>query len=90
MGTVKLMLLDVLKPHEPSILDLSKKIGTVAGVAAVDITIVSVDRKVETAKITIEGSDFSYDKILKIINDYGATVKSIDRVVTGKKQPMIV
>ncbi len=85
MGTVRLMVLDVLKPHEPSILDLSKKIAGVSGVANVDITIMSVDRKVETAKITIEGTDFNYDKIQKIINDYGATVKSIDRVVTGKR-----
>ncbi len=85
MGTVKLMVLDVLKPHEPSILELAKKIGSVRGVEGVDVTIMSVDRKVETAKITLEGHDFSYDNILKIINDYGATVKSIDRVSTGKK-----
>ncbi len=85
MGYVKLMVLDVLKPHEPSILELAKKIGTVRGVEAVDVTIMSVDRKVETAKITLEGHDFNYDSILKIINDYGATVKSIDRVSTGKK-----
>ncbi|MBI3033900.1 DUF211 domain-containing protein [Candidatus Woesearchaeota archaeon] len=81
----KLMVLDVLKPHEPSILELSKKLSSVAGVGAVDITIVSVDRRVETAKVTIEGGDFQYDKILKVINDYGATVKSIDRVSFGKK-----
>ncbi len=85
MGHVKLIVLDVLKPHEPSILDLTRKLGTIKGVEAVDATIMSVDRKVETAKITIEGADFSYETILKIINDYGATVKSIDRVSTGKK-----
>ncbi len=85
MGHVKLMVLDVLKPHEPSILELAKKIGTVRGIEAVDITIMSVDRKVETAKVTVEGSDFSYESILKIVNDYGATIKSIDRVTTGKK-----
>ena len=83
--TVKLMVLDVLKPHEPSILDMGKKLGAVRGVELVDITIMSVDRKVETAKITIEGSDYNYDSLLKIINDYGATVKSIDRVTIGKK-----
>ncbi len=86
MGTVRAMVLDVLKPHEPSILELSKKLGQVKGVSAVDITIVSVDRRVETAKITIEGNNFSYESLLKIINDYGATVKSIDRVLTGKRK----
>ncbi|MBI4438840.1 DUF211 domain-containing protein [Candidatus Woesearchaeota archaeon] len=85
MGVVKLMVLDVLKPHEPSILDMARKLGSVKGVEGVDVTIMSVDRKVETAKITIEGTDFMYDSLLKIINDYGATVKSIDRVSTGKK-----
>ena len=81
---VKSMVLDVLKPHEPSILELAKKLGTVKGVEAVDITIMSVDRKVETAKVTIDGSDFSYDSLLRIVNDYGGTIKSIDRITTGK------
>ena len=85
MTKIKKLVLDVLKPHEPSIILLAGKINEIKGVDFVDITIASVDRRVETAKITIEGSGFSYDKILKIINDYGATVKSIDRVATGKK-----
>lgn len=85
MTKIKKIVLDVLKPHEPSIILLAEKLNDVKGVNFVDIIIASVDRKVETAKISIEGTNLNYDKLLKVIQDNGATVKSIDQVSTGVK-----
>jgi len=86
MTKIKKLVLDVLKPHEPSIILLAGKINDIKGVDLVDITIASVDRRVETAKITIEGTTLNYDKILKEIQDNGATVKSIDQVLTSARE----
>ena len=86
MTKIKKLVLDVLKPHEPSIILLAGKINDIKGVDLVDITIASVDRRVETAKITIEGTTLNYDKILKEIQDNGATVKSIDQVLTSTRE----
>ena len=86
MTKIKKLVLDVLKPHEPSIILLAGKINEIKGVDFVDITIASVDRRVETAKITIEGATLNYDKILKEIQDNGATVKSIDHVLTSTRE----
>ncbi|MBN2454363.1 DUF211 domain-containing protein [Candidatus Woesearchaeota archaeon] len=83
MAKLRRIVLDVLKPHEPSVIDLSQSISAAKGVDCVDITIVSVDRKVENARITIEGQSLNYDRIKKIINDNGGTVKSIDRASSG-------
>jgi hypothetical protein len=84
MAKIRRLVLDTLKPHEPNIIDLANELGEIVGVAAVNISIYELDRKVENAKITIEGEDISYDLVLKLIEEMGGTVHSIDEVVAGK------
>ncbi len=78
------MVLDVLKPIEPSIVDLAKKISVLEGISAVNISIAEIDHKVENAKITIEGDDLDYDVVAAMIRDLGGSIHSIDEVVAGK------
>ena len=58
--------------------------GGLAGVDGVNIMIYEMDRKVENAKITIEGSDLDWEVILSTVEDAGGTVHSIDEAVAGK------
>lgn len=81
---IRRVVLDVLKPHDPSIIELSQRLAGLPGVDGVNIGIYEVDRKVENAKITIEGSELEYEPILTIIEDAGGTVHSIDEAVAGK------
>ncbi len=85
MSNVRRLVLDTLKPHEPGIIEMSKAISELDGITAVNISIYEIDRKVENAKITIEGDDISYPNVLDIITEMGATVHSIDEVVAGRK-----
>ena len=85
MSNVRRLVLDTLKPHEPSIIALAQSISELEGIDAVNISIYEIDRKVENAKITIEGEDISYPKVLDVITDMGGTVHSVDEVVTGTK-----
>jgi hypothetical protein len=85
MSNIRRLVLDTLKPHEPGIIEMSKAISVLDGVMAVNISIYEIDRKVENAKITIEGDDISYPSVLGIITEMGATVHSIDEVVAGRK-----
>ena len=85
MSTIRRLVLDTLKPHEPSIIKLAQSISELEGVGAVNISIYEIDRKVENAKITIEGDDLTYPRILDIITDMGGTVHSVDEVVAGTK-----
>jgi hypothetical protein len=80
---IRRVVLDVLKPHDPSIIELSQRLASLPGVDGVNIMIYEVDRKVENAKITAEGSDLSYTEILQTIEDCGGTVHSIDEAVAG-------
>lgn len=83
MDKIRRLVLDVLKPHEPSIIHFAKQLSDLEGIDAVNISIYEIDRKVENAKITIQGKDIVYDDVLKVIQDNGGSVHSIDEVVAG-------
>jgi len=84
MGKVRRLVLDVLKPLEPTIIELAQQLSALSGVEAVNISIYEIDRMVENAKITIEGDDLSYENVDQVIQENGGTVHSIDEVVAGK------
>ena len=84
MAHVRRLVLDVLKPHDPSILDLAELLSELPGVEAVNISIYEIDRKVENAKITLQGPDIHYDQVLQTIADNGGTIHSLDEVVAGR------
>jgi hypothetical protein len=85
MAKIRRLVLDTLKPHEPNIIDLANVLSELEGIYAVNISIYELDRKVENAKITIEGEDISFDRVSNLIEDMGGTIHSIDEVVAGKK-----
>ena len=85
MSLIRRLVLDVLKPHNPSIVELSQMLADTEGVDGVDITVFEIDRKVENVKVTIEGSDITIEEIERIITENGGTIHSIDKVSTGKR-----
>lgn len=84
MGSIRRLVLDTLKPHDPSIIEMAQTLSDRPGIEAVNISIYEMDRKVENAKITIEGNNINYEEILQIITDMGGAIHSIDEVVAGK------
>lgn len=81
---VRRIVLDVLKPHDPSIIELSQRLAGLESVEGVNINIYEVDRRVENAKIIVVGTDLSWEVIQDVIEDAGGTVHSIDEAVAGK------
>ncbi len=84
VGKIRRLVLDTLKPHEPSIIEMAAQLSDLVGVSAVNISIYEMDRKVENAKITIEGENIVYPNVLEVIVELGGTVHSIDEVVAGQ------
>ncbi len=84
MGKIRRLVLDVLKPHEPTIIELASQLSELDGVEAVNISIYEIDLRVENAKITIEGGNINYEIVDHVIQENGGTVHSIDEVVAGK------
>ena len=84
MAQIRRLVLDTLKPHDPSIIEMAGQLSKLDGVAAVNISIYEMDRKVENAKITIEGESIQYPLVLTVIEEMGGAIHSIDEVVAGK------
>ncbi len=85
LGKVRRVVLDTLKPMEPTIVEMAKKLSIVDGVSSVNISIAEIDLKVENAKITIEGENINYALVTEVIEDMGGSIHSIDEVVAGKE-----
>ena len=83
MGNLRRLVLDVLKPLDPSIVELSQKIAALSGVEGVNITIYEIDRKVENAKITVEGNELEFSELQVLIEANGGAIHSVDEVAAG-------
>ncbi len=84
MGNLRRLVIDVLKPLEPSIVELVQMLADFEGVDGVNISIYEIDRRVENAKFTVEGHNIPYHEIIELIEENGAAVHSIDEVAAGK------
>jgi hypothetical protein len=79
------LVLDVLKPHSPSVVELSQALSKLKGVEAVNIITYEIDQKVENVKIIIGGQEIDFETIKKKLEDFGAVVHSVDEVAAGKR-----
>ncbi|MDG6220491.1 MAG: DUF211 domain-containing protein [Candidatus Thermoplasmatota archaeon] len=86
MSQIKLLILDVMKPHEPSIIVLSQRISAIEGVYGVNCMLDEVDQETMSIKVTIEGSDIDYQKVQEAIESCGAVIHSIDGVSAGRRR----
>jgi hypothetical protein len=80
VSQVKHITLDVLKPHQPTVLELASAIAALAPDYRVDITVQAVDEKTESVLILIEGGDIELSAIDETIRSLGCSIHSIDRV----------
>ena len=82
---IKRLVLDVLKPHNPSVVELSEALSHLEGVEGVNIIIYEIDQQVENAKVIIAGSSIDFEIIKKKLEEMGATIHSVDEVAAGKR-----
>jgi hypothetical protein len=80
MPSLKRIVLDVLKPHNPNALDFANAIAVEHRECRVKLTVTEMDEKTETTVITIEGKDIPYDAVVETITRLGGSVHSIDQV----------
>lgn len=83
MGKIRRLVLDVLKPHQPTIIDWAMQLSDLEGIDAVNLNVYEIDQKVENVKVTVQGRDISYHAVLEVIKENGGSLHSIDEVVGG-------
>jgi hypothetical protein len=85
LTNIKRIILDVLKPHAPSIIEVAERLGKLDGISGVNISLEEVDAETDSIKITIEGNNINYTAVEKEISECGAVIHSIDGVSAGMK-----
>ncbi|PSQ08803.1 hypothetical protein BRC98_06465 [Halobacteriales archaeon QS_7_68_65] len=85
MATIRQLVLDVLKPHEPTMLSIAQEMADTDGVDGVNAILSEMDEEVRNIKFTVEGDDIDYDTVTRVIEDTGATVHSVDQVACGDR-----
>ena len=85
LTAIKRIILDVLKPHIPSIIEVAERLGSLEGISGVNISLEEVDADTDSIKITIEGNNIEYNAVKKAISECGAVIHSIDGVSAGIK-----
>lgn len=81
MVKTKKLILDVLKPLRPNILEFAQQLNAGLAGAEVNIKVMGVDEKTQDVTITLQGC-LDYDTIAASITALGASIHSIDEVVT--------
>lgn len=80
MVSVKRIVLDVLKPHQPNALEFSRAIAEVGADYRVYLTVCEVDEHTETLIVEVEGSAIDFDAVQAAIHTLGGSLHSIDEV----------
>ena len=81
---IRRLVLDVLKPHKPGVVELSEALSELDGIQGVNIIIYEIDQQVENAKIVIVGNSIDFESIKEKVEEMGATIHSVDEVAAGK------
>lgn len=84
MKGLRRLVLDVLKPHEPTSVFFALKLSQLENIDGVNIHLAEIDQATENIKITILGNNLDFEQIKRVIEDLGGVIHSVDEVVAGK------
>ena len=88
MILVTRLVLDVLKPHHPSVLEFGRLLAE-QGEHRVKLTVLEMDDQTETLQAVIEGPAIDFDRIQSAITGFGASLHSINEVeVESQSEPV--
>mgnify|MGYP002762111540 FL=1 len=84
MAAVRRLVVDVLKPHDPPMLEFTDRTTELDSVDAVTASLIERDREVQNVKLTFEGDDLNFAAIDEAIRNLGGSVHSVDQVACGE------
>lgn len=80
MSLIKRVVLDVLKPRRPSILEFANAIAALGQDYQVTVSVDEVDDRTESVMLTVEGESVDLESIEASIKALGGSLHSIDEV----------
>lgn len=80
------LVLDVLKPHSPSLPEFATYLCDLEYVDVVDISLVEMDEQTDSLKVVIHGEDIDFDGMKDYMGKKGASIHSVDNIVVKVKE----
>ena len=84
MRLIKIVI-DVMSPAQQSIVDLVEILSKIDGVAKVNVSLSELERDVMEFKVTMEGHDIHYEKIIGAIKEFGGVIRNVDNVMAANE-----
>jgi len=84
MTKIRRMVLDILKPHQPTMVKVTQEVAGLDSVDSVNGTLYEVDEKVENIKLTLAGEDIDEGAVRGAVEELGGSIHSIDEVICGE------
>jgi hypothetical protein len=84
MASIRRLVIDVLKPHDPQIVDFSEELAAMDSVEGVTASLIELDKEVQNVKLTFEGEDLDFGAIEDRIGSLSGTIHSVDEVSCGE------
>jgi len=75
------IVLDVLKPHQPSLPEFANFLGELPRVKKVDVSLIEMDEKTDSLKVIIDGEEIDFDELYNHVSRIGAVIHSVDQVI---------
>lgn len=85
MAATRRVVIDILKPHDPSMREMAERLADLDGVSGVNAILVEIDEEVENIKATITGDDVGYEDVRSEVEAMGGSVHSVDEIVCGEE-----
>ncbi|QZA89307.1 DUF211 domain-containing protein [Salinarchaeum sp. IM2453] len=85
MSDIVRLVLDVLKPHDPPLVEFTQPLSDISGVEAVSATLVEIEEDTRSLQLVVEGQNLDIDTIDEKVRDLGGAVHSVDQVVCGDR-----
>ncbi len=80
MVSIKRIVLDVLKPHQPNALEFARVIAGAGADYRVRLTVIEMDENTETLQIEVSGNNIDLESVQSAISEMGGSLHSIDEV----------
>lgn len=67
MATVRRLVIDVLNPHDPPLLEFTEQVAETERVEGMTSSLIELDQKVQSIKVTFKQEDIDFAAIEEII-----------------------